>query len=179
MVLSWRAISQRLRTVLHSDDAPWKIALAMAIGVFFSCTPLYGLHTLLVVGAAILLRLNKVAAVTGAWLNLPWFAPFVYGLSLKVGEFILSGGTGLEGVRGRALGDLAGTIGPSLSIERFSEGFLASSKFLFLAWKPLFVGTVVVGIVAGLITYFVILGAIRKIRSMRYVGPVRDSRLRG
>jgi uncharacterized protein (DUF2062 family) len=169
MILSWKSLKARLLGVLHLDDAPWKISLGLAIGVFISCTPFYGLHTLLAILVAFAFRLNKVATVNGAWLNLPWFAPFVYGLSLKVGEFILSGGGGLESVRGVGLGDLAGLIRPYLSMGKFSEGFLASSKLMFTASKPLFIGTTVIGAVAGIVTYFVSLGAVREVRHLTHL----------
>jgi len=31
------------------------------------------------------------ATITGTWINLPWFAPFIYAFSLKLGEAVLSG----------------------------------------------------------------------------------------
>lgn len=164
MLWSWRALRGRLETVLHLDDVPWKIALGLALGVFISCTPFYGLHTLLAIGVAVALRLNKVATVTGAWLNLPWFAPFVYGISLKVGEFILSGGQDLEALRGKDLVELAGAIRPYLSLAHLRDWFLYSSELLFTASKPLFVGTTVVGGVAGAVTYVVALAAVRELR---------------
>ena len=179
MLLSWRGMTRRLTAVLHLDDAPRKIALGLAVGVFIGCTPFYGLHTLLAIVVAFAFRVNKVATVTGAWLNLPWFAPFVYGLSLKVGEFVLSGGQGLEFVRGEKLEDLATMIRPYLSIQRLQEGFLASSKLLFVASKPLFVGTTLVGAVAGLVTYVVALGAIREVRYMAHLDPPENRQLDG
>lgn len=163
-MLSWKGLKARLLAVLHLNDAPWKIALGLAIGVFISCSPFYGLHTVMAVLAAFLLRLNKAATVTGAWLNLPWFAPFVYGLSLKVGEFILSGGSGLEAMRGRGLLELAALIRPLLSLDKLEEGFLASSKLLFLVFAPLLVGTTVIGLLAGVLTYFLALEAVREVR---------------
>lgn len=166
MLWAWGALRGRLRGVLHLDDAPWRIALGLAVGVFIGCTPLYGLHTLLAVAAAFALRVNKAATVTGAWLNLPWFAPFVYGFSLKVGEFVLSGGRGLPSVRGKGLRDLAAMIGPYLSLDHLTEGFLASSKLLFAASKPLFVGTLIVGAAAGVVTYVVALGVVREARRL-------------
>lgn len=156
---------KRFRDLCHLDDAPGKIALGLSVGVFISCTPFYGLHTLMAIGAAFALRVNKVSTVTGAWLNLPWFAPFVYGLSLKAGEFILSGGEGLKGLRERSFFDLSASISPYLSMWKMSEGFLASSKLLFTVSKPLFVGTTAVGLVAAAITYVVALWAITKARS--------------
>jgi len=166
VLFSWRGLANRLRAVCRLDDEPWKIALGLAVGVFISCTPFYGLHTLMAIGAALALRINKLSTVTGAWLNLPWFAPFVYALSLKVGEFILSGGQGREAIVGRGLFDLAKAIRPALSLERVTEGFLASSKLLFTVSKPLVVGTVVIGTVAGVITYVVALGALREVRQL-------------
>lgn len=169
MLWSWHGMTRRLTAVLHLDDEPWKIALGLAVGVFIGCTPLYGLHTLLALLVAFAFRVNKVATVTGAWLNLPWFAPFVYGISLKVGEFVLSGGQGLELLRGEKLGDLATAIRPYLSIQRLRDGFLASSQLLFVASKPLFVGTTLVGALAALVTYVVALGAIREVRHMAHL----------
>ncbi len=154
----------RLKDLCHLDDPPWKIALGLAVGVFISCTPFYGLHTLMSIGAAFALRVNKASTITGAWLNLPWFAPFVYGLSLKVGEFILSGGEGLRGLREKSFLDLSSAISPYLSVWKAGEGFLASSKLLFAVSKPLFVGTTVVGAVAGAVTYVVALAVITRTR---------------
>ena len=176
--LSWRGLFKGLKAVLHLGDEPWKIALGLAVGVFISCTPFYGLHTLMAIGAAFALRINKLSTITGAWLNLPWFAPFIYAISLKVGEFILEGGPGFGGVPGKSLPDLAGIIRPSLSPERITVGFLASSKLLVAVLKPLMVGTTIVGAVAGLITYVVALGTVREVRRLasREQHPAPDLR---
>ncbi|MBI3028798.1 MAG: DUF2062 domain-containing protein [Candidatus Rokubacteria bacterium] len=179
MLWTWRSLTGRFTAVLHLDDAPWKIALGLSLGVFISCTPFYGLHTLLAMGAAFVLRVNKVATVTGAWLNLPWFAPFVYGISLKVGEFILSGGQGLESLRGLGLGDLAALIRPYLSFDHFREGYLASFQLLFVVSKALFVGTTVVGGVAAVVTYFVALGAVRELRVVARLDETPEAKAEG
>jgi uncharacterized protein (DUF2062 family) len=164
MLLSWKSLRARLTAVLRLEDAPWKIALGLAVGVFISCTPFYGLHTLMAILTAVVLRLNKVSTITGAWLNLPWFAPFLYGFSLKVGEFILGDTEGLPGLSGKGLGELAAQIRPFLSLDKLGEGFLASSKLMFTASKPLLVGTTVIGLAAGVVTYIVALETVRRIR---------------
>lgn len=165
MFLSWTSLRKRLRDVLHlSDTPPRRLAASLAIGIFISCTPFYGLHTLMAIGAAYLFRVNKVATVTGAWLNLPWFAPFVYGVSVKVGEFILTGGEGVGFLRGLSLEEISGMIGASLTLDHLKEGFLAFSKLMFEASVPLFVGTTVVGAILALITYVVALVSIRRVR---------------
>lgn len=88
----------RFRAALRLDDRPWRIALALAVGVFISVTPFYGLQTLLSILVAAVLRLNKAVTVAGAWLNLPWFAPFVYAGALWLGGVLFPEGQGLRGV---------------------------------------------------------------------------------
>lgn len=169
MILSWKHLKVRLLAVLHLDDAPPQIALGLAVGVFISCTPLYGLHTLLAIVASVLFQLNKVATITGAWVNLPWFAPFVYGFSLKVGEFLLSGGRGLEAIQALELREWAALIRPLLSLDHLREGFMASSKLLFTLSRPLLVGTTVVGLVASVLTYFLTVEAVRRIQHLAHL----------
>lgn len=92
-----RRLLDRARGVLQLDDPPWRIALALAVGVFISCTPTFGFQTLLALLVATVARLNRAATVTGAWLNLPWVAPFVYAGALKLGEMLLPDRTGIGG----------------------------------------------------------------------------------
>ena len=86
-----------MRTVLQLDDAPWRIALALAVGVFISCTPTFGFQTLLAFAVATVARLNRAATVTGVWINLPWVTPFVYAGALKLGGAILPDSSGAAG----------------------------------------------------------------------------------
>jgi uncharacterized protein (DUF2062 family) len=168
MLLSWRSFRKRLRDVLHlADTPPRRLAASLAVGVFISCTPFYGFHTLLAIATASLFRLNKAAIITGAWLNLPWFAPFVYGASLKVGEFILTGGEGLQFLKGLSLRELSAMIAPYLSMDQLKEGFLMFSKLMFVLSKPLLVGTTVLGAFLALITYVAALNAIHKLRQLQ------------
>jgi uncharacterized protein len=102
----FHSLLERFREALHLDDPPWRIALALAVGVFISCTPFYGLQTLLSIAVAWVLRLNRAATVAGAWLNLPWFAPFVYAGALTVGTAVLPH---LDGLGGRSVTLLVGT----------------------------------------------------------------------
>lgn len=151
--------------VLHLDEEPSRLAMGMAVGVFIGFTPFYGLHTLLALAAAFVFRLNKAATVTGAWINLPWFAPFVYGFCLKLGEAILSGNISWSG-----LGTLTEAAAAYLrSSPREHAGHLWEMlwRMMFEASLPLFVGTTVVGLVLGTATYFITLEAVREIRRLR------------
>jgi uncharacterized protein (DUF2062 family) len=86
---SVRALRERFLALLHLDDPPWRVALALAVGVFISFTPFLGFQTLLALLVAAVFRLNAAVLVTGTWLNLPWFMPFVYAGALKVGALLL------------------------------------------------------------------------------------------
>lgn len=93
-----RLLGDRLRPLLHLEDASWRIALSLAVGVFISVTPFWGLQTILSLLVATVFGLNKAATVTGAWINLPWFAPFVYAGALKLGGALAPQLSGLGGM---------------------------------------------------------------------------------
>jgi uncharacterized protein (DUF2062 family) len=92
-----RRLLDRFHGLLQLDDAPWRIALALAVGVFISCTPTLGFQTLLALLVATLARLNRAATVTGVWINLPWVTPLVYAGALKLGGVVLPAQSGMSG----------------------------------------------------------------------------------
>jgi len=183
VVFSWRRFRERVTAVLHLDEEPSRLAAGMAVGVFIGITPFFFFHTVLALIVAHLFRLNKAATITGAWLNLPWFAPFVYGFSLKLGELILSGNLSTSW---STLADLAEAAAANLRASpREQAGTFVELLWtmperlwnvMFVASKPLFVGTTLVGIVLGLATYFITLEAIRDVRRLRHrIHPARRS----
>ncbi|MBM4441929.1 MAG: DUF2062 domain-containing protein [Candidatus Rokubacteria bacterium] len=127
-----RRLLDRVRGVLQLDDAPWRIALALALGVFLSCTPTFGFQTLLALLLATVTGLNRAAMVCGVWINLPWVTPFVYAGALTLGAALLP--------------DLTGIGGMSLM---------------------LLVGTTIIGVCAGAVTYLVSYGALSVRRERR------------
>lgn len=144
----------RLRALLHLDDPPPRIALGLAVGVFISCTPFLGVQTLLGLLVAWVFGLHRAAVVTGVWLNLPWFAPVIYGIALAVGRWLVPGaGDDPWLVR---LRQVAGPLPAADLWALFRELSLA-----------LLVGTTVVGLVAGALTYGVALVLLRAGRARR------------
>jgi uncharacterized protein (DUF2062 family) len=152
-----RAVVARLGAVLRLDDPPWRVALALAVGVFISCTPFWGLQTVLSLAIATIFRLNRAVTVTGAWLNLPWFAPVVYGFALRIGALVLP--------------DLHGAdVAEIVELLRMSSALPAADMLDLLrsVSLALLIGTAAVGTVAGALTYvgaFVFLKRIRAARS--------------
>lgn len=169
MVFSWRRFRERVTAVFHLDEEPSRLAMGMAVGVFIGVTPLYGLHTLLALVVAFLFRLNKAATITGTWLNLPWFAPFVYGFSLKLGEAILSGNLHLSRMSVTELAEVASAYLWANPYDHAGYFWQLLWDMLFVASKPLFVGTTVVGLVLAALTYIVTLEAVREVRHFHHV----------
>ena len=130
------------------------MALALALGVFISCTPLYGLQTVLALVLATVFRLSKALTLAGTWLNLPWFAPFVYGAGLKIGARVLAE------VRDREAESLAILFGQPMRVSL--HDLVAVLPEISLA---LVIGTTLVGLAAAGVTYLIALSVIRRRRS--------------
>lgn len=78
-----------LHRLLHTHDTPPRTAAAFAVGVFFGFSPFLGLHTILGVGCAFALGLNRVAVLLGIYSNLPWILPPYYTLTTLAGAALL------------------------------------------------------------------------------------------
>ena len=102
-MMGWRLWKARLGALVQLDESPRRTAAALAVGVFLSFTPFWGFQTLLALLLATVFRLNRAATVTGTWLNLPWFAPFVYAGAVKLGAVMLPDLSGLAGLSAHLL----------------------------------------------------------------------------
>lgn len=124
----WKA---KLYTILSLDSHPGHIAASFAVGVFISFTPFIGLHALLAIAIAFLLRINKVACVTGSCINTPITVIPALGLSYQLGCFL----------RGRPADDLS---------------FLGDMQWHDFGKhaKSLMLGSSVIGFFLGIIAYF-------------------------
>lgn len=159
-----RRLAERLGAVLQVREPPRRIALALAVGVFIGCTPFLGLQTILAIVLASLFGLSRLATVTGAWLNLPWVAPFVYGAALKLGTLLVPDPDGARWRRLRAL-----LTEPELLAWEDTPGIIRDMSLTLL------IGTTLVGAAAALLTYLVALAVISARRSRRSTEPARHT----
>jgi uncharacterized protein (DUF2062 family) len=83
------ALRRGLEALLHTHDTPRRTAAAYALGVFWGFSPPLGLHTVLGLGCAFALNLNRVAALLGIYSNLPWIIVPYYMLATVMGAAIL------------------------------------------------------------------------------------------
>lgn len=151
MTVRLAQVRDRLRALVLRDGSPQRIALALAVGVFISCTPFYGLQTVLSLAVATACRLNKVATVTGTWLNLPWFAPIVYGTALWIGDALWPGP--------------AGPRAKAVVVLLRDASSLTWTNLLDLlrgASVALLIGTTVLGAAAAVATYLVAFALLRR-----------------
>lgn len=138
-----------IRTLLTERATPRELGLAVALGVFLGALPLVACHTLAILVAAALLRLNRVAAVAASQLCMP---PLVPALCIEVGHFLRVGRfITLEGVE-------------SLRSASFAElGYMG----LTCLWDWL-IGSFAVGVVLALVFGAVAYGMARMLQRVRH-----------
>jgi uncharacterized protein (DUF2062 family) len=95
---SWRRGFEYIgRRVQRLPDSPHRIALGFACGVLASFTPLFTLHFIVAMAIAWTLRGNLIAAALGTAFGNPLTFPFIAGVSLELGGWILGVEKGLDG----------------------------------------------------------------------------------
>ena len=141
------AIRDKFREILKVKDTPHRIAMAFALGVFMGISPLLGLHTIGAFFFAWLLRLNRLVAIIGVYITNPWTIVPIYTFCIWVGARL----TGLE------------KIIPAVNWNDVSfMVFMGELKHLII---PFLVGSIVVGSISAIISYFIIHWAVVKYRN--------------
>ncbi len=64
-------------SLMKSHTSPARLGVSAGLGVFIGCTPFFGLHALMAVGASAVLRLNVVAMLIGSNISAPPLVPFL------------------------------------------------------------------------------------------------------
>jgi len=113
---------------------PHYVALGMAIGVFISVTPTIPFHTVIALALAFILRGSKAAAAIGVWFSNPVTIPFFYKGSYDVGISIL---------------------GNSAPFSTEYESILELLKLGADVTIAMITGGVILGILPGIVAYFV------------------------
>ena len=141
-------------TMMTLPDTPHSIALGAAIGMFFGCTPLFGMKTLLSILGAWIFRGNKIAAVISVTLHdliLP-FSPAIYLWEYKMGMWALYGRMPQR---------------PGFRHVPLRE-YMEWTTF-FTVGQPLLVGTLFLALPAAVVTYFALRGVLTRAHARRTV----------
>ena len=141
------AIRDKFREILKVHETPHRIAIAFALGVFMGISPLLGLHTIGAFFLAWLLKLNRLVAVVGVYVTNPWTIVPIYSFCIWVGARL----TGLE------------RIIPAVEWDDVSlMVFMSELKHLII---PFLLGTIIVGSLSAIISYFIIRWAVVRYRN--------------
>jgi uncharacterized protein (TIGR03546 family) len=122
---------KRIKVILSLDSHPGHISAGLAVGVFISFTPFYGLHLVMALVASFLFRLNKITCITGTWVNNPFTVVPVTVMSYKLGRILL----GLPPAR--------------IHIRELNWHFVKSHA------TSLFLGSSILGFIAAIFSYFI------------------------
>lgn len=80
-----------LAFLTSAQSEPRQLGAAVAVGVAIGMTPFFGLHLLICVGAAVLLRLNALLVYAAAHVSIPPLIPFIALACVQTGHFVLQG----------------------------------------------------------------------------------------
>ncbi len=136
----------KIRGIFHINDTPHRIAIAFSVGVFMGISPLLGLHTIGAFFIAWLFGLNRLVAIVGVYITNPWTIVPIYSFCLWVGVKL----TGLNQV-------LPDVDWKNLKIMQM----LSELTHLLL---PFVVGSIVVGIISSVASYFIVYSLILRYR---------------
>src|SRR5262249_35183820 len=134
-----------------------------AAGLFVAWSPLFGLHYLLAIACAFLVRGNVLAAVLSTTLGNPLTLPAMWALDYKLGELLLGG---------RHLRRLPLQVPENLAHKPFAA--------VWPIVKPVLVGSLPLGLMTAVISYFIVRAAVQAYQHARRqrLEARRHSRLR-
>ena len=148
-IIKLKEFVRKIAHLLGEQHEPKDIALGVAIGVFIGFSPLYGFHTMLAILAAVVIhKVNRLAILAGTQVSLPFIAPLIYWAEYKVGKMVVSYGM-LVAQTDREL-------------NRIELGLWA-----------IFVGSIVLGLVASCVAYVITLYATSRIKTKKIMELVR------
>ena len=138
--------------MLGSDSPPETVAASFAIGVAISFTPLFGLHWIIALLLAFLLKLNKVDVLLGTLVVNPLTIPAVAAVAIPVGRLLMR-------ARHEAIAHL-----PWREVFRRSFWTAAGPTMKAVGFQ-MAVGMFFLSVLAGALTYVVLVKLIRRHRA--------------
>jgi uncharacterized protein (DUF2062 family) len=138
--------------MLGSDSPPETVAASFAIGVAISFTPLIGLHWIIALLLAVILKLNKVDVLLGTLVVNPITLPPIAAVAIPIGRFLMR-------ARREAILHLPWH-------EMFQRSFwTAAGPTMKAIGFQLAVGLFFLSVIAGALTYVILLKLIRSHRA--------------
>ena len=140
-----RSPRELLRALMQLDDTEHSIALGTAIGMFYGLTPTVGIQMIMVMVTAgltrKLFRFNVMAALIAVYVSNPITLVPIYWMLYKVGTFFVEGNVSRE------------QFSAILEYDGFAEWWDTIVDLFVGIGEPLLIGTAIVAIPGGLLTY--------------------------
>lgn len=146
-----RALRYVWHRVWRLADSPHVVAIGFAAGAFASFTPLVGFHFIIGFIVAWILRGNLIASAFGTAVGNPLSFPFIWFSIYEVGAWVL----GSNGAGDKV--DLSGGL------------FASSLDTLLPLIKPMMIGGLLLGPIAGFVSYLIVKPAVAVYQSRRRV----------
>ena len=151
-----QVLSDIKKALFNEETSPHIRALSAAIGMFIAFSPFLGFHNLMAIGIMLLFRkIDKVLIIGFTWINNPWTTIPMYAAGLKLGEMICCPNNSF---------DISSIDWHMFTLANFLNG--KAWTYLINDLKaiiyPFFIGATVLGLVAAVITYFVILFLLKR-----------------
>ncbi|MDH4099518.1 MAG: DUF2062 domain-containing protein [Nitrospirota bacterium] len=140
-----RHFKEKVRELLHYNEPSDRLALSFAIGVFIAFTPTLGLHFPTALVLAWMMRLNKLMAILGTAMNNPWTFVPICGSSVWLGLKIWP---------------VANETPINWSNLSFQNLSMLKSYIM-----PFAIGSIILGVVFAVLSYFVSLHLITRYRT--------------
>lgn len=129
-----------LMNYMRTGLSPAQIAFGVSLGNFVGILPFLGLHTVIALALAYLLRLNMGVVFLGTQISNPFTFPFILFVSAQIGSLILNG---------------------SLLSITFTADMEILKQYLILT----IFGSIILGLAVALVSYPVTLRLARKFRT--------------
>jgi uncharacterized protein (DUF2062 family) len=150
--LNPEGFKRRFLHMLGSDSPAEVVAASFAIGVAISFTPLFGLHWIIALLLAFILRLNKVDILLGTLVVNPLTLPAVAAAAIPIGRLLLR-------ARREAVAHLPWR-------DMFHRSFwTAAGPTMKAIGVQMAVGLLFLSVIFGALTYVVLVNLIRRHRA--------------
>jgi len=147
-----RSFQYLIKRVLRLTATPHAIAAGVAAGVFASWTPLLGFHFILAFALSYVLAGNMVAAAIGTGFGNPLSFPFIWALTIKIGNMLI----GVE----------TGAHQKHVNLEALLR-HLDVSQLWDPVLKPMLIGAIPPGIITGVGFYILTYWGVRAFQTRR------------
>lgn len=85
----WVKTGTVLSKELHANTSPFRASLSLALGVLVGLSPFYGIHTVIVLALAFMLRLNRPLALIASGITLLPFVPLWIVGGIFIGKIVV------------------------------------------------------------------------------------------